>query len=166
VKVYTDIRVISIDQLSASSGPSSDPLPSSSAPIWVIRTENGLEMRARHVIHATNGYGIDLLPKAYQEYMRSVRGQCIAVTAPPLSFPSSLVFHSHPDSCEEYLIQRKDGVVIFGGFRHLSSNRGLDADDNIVEDEVSSALLSFLQKLRPGTPFKVIHISFSRLSSR
>jgi glycine/D-amino acid oxidase-like deaminating enzyme len=118
---------------------------------WIVETSAGAAVRCRNVVHASNAYGLSLLPSRLRAHLRAIKGQVIAARAPPGALPLSVVWKSTPDSCEEYALQRAvDGVVILGGCRADSSSGGADADDTAVEPEVSQRLVEELLKLCPG----------------
>jgi len=128
------------------------------APRWVVEAEDGAQIACRYVIHASNGYGIDLLPARLQAVLQPTRGQVIAARLPKGTAMGSVLYSCEPASNEEYLLQRRqDGVVIFGGCRHLSENKGLDSDDQRVEQHVTDRLTKELGRLFHGVQAEVIN---------
>ncbi len=110
-----------------------------------VHTERG-KIRAQSVVHATNAWASQLLP-FLKNIIVPVRGQVI-ITEPvkPLwdfCFSSN---YSH-----EYCIQRRDGRIVLGGMRELSSTQELGVDDDsVVEPTVSQGLRSFLPQYFPS----------------
>jgi glycine/D-amino acid oxidase-like deaminating enzyme len=89
--------------------------PSGKVKYYEIHTPRGT-VKARHVVNATNAWIGHLYPE-FQGKIIPTRGQVIHVDAQNLTLdPMGW------DDGREYLIQRPDSSIIFGGGRRFSSN--------------------------------------------
>mmetsp|Transcript_4961 Transcript_4961/g.10312 ORF Transcript_4961/g.10312 Transcript_4961/m.10312 type:complete len:454 (-) Transcript_4961:142-1503(-) len=156
VRVETSCKVTSIEKVMVDE-----------KQLWSVSlssAENGLiKILTETVVHASNAYGLELLPDRLQKYCKGVRGQCIAAQVSggrgPVVAPRTLTFESCEGSHEEYLIQRvRDNVIIFGGCRHAATNEGEKySDEGEPEDQVKDALVQALTKIYPDSTFEILN---------
>ncbi|KAF2180354.1 FAD dependent oxidoreductase [Zopfia rhizophila CBS 207.26] len=94
----------------------------------VVKTDRG-NIRATHVVHATNGWLGHLVPEL-RSLVSPVRGNVECQILPAnLKIPST-VWMRHSDKDWDYLIQRPAGEVIVG---RANSGRKMSADDSIID---------------------------------
>lgn len=107
----------------------------------VVKTNRG-DMRAQHVVHATNAWARQLLPFLATTIV-PVRNQVIITEpAPPLwNFGLSTNYGY------EYFMQRPDGRVVLGGMRWKTPTLEVNNDDDATMDaRVSEGLRAFLSQ--------------------
>jgi len=127
--------------------------PTEGEPYYIIQTSKG-RVRARHVVNATNAWIGHLYPE-FQGIITPVRGQVIQVSAGGHSHIQPIVWNYGAD----YMAQRPDGTLIFGGGRRFSTSSTTPpqhlkltletreigvTDDTSIDPQVSSFLHSFL----------------------
>jgi len=100
-------------------------------------------IRTKYVVYANNALISELLPE-FEDVIRSVRGQVIATEPAPKIFQYNLLFNGSDD----YLIQRADGRIIFGGMRRTSVTAEInEKDDSALNETVGNNLISFLRNV-------------------
>ncbi|MEP7200618.1 MAG: FAD-binding oxidoreductase [Chloroflexota bacterium] len=105
----------------------------------VVKTDRG-DIRAQHVVHATNAWARQLLP-FLQEIIVPIRNQVI-ITAPA---PRLWNFGLSTNYGYEYFMQRPDGRIVLGGMRWKTPTLEVNNDDDATMDpRVSDGLRSFL----------------------
>mmetsp|Transcript_18446 Transcript_18446/g.24083 ORF Transcript_18446/g.24083 Transcript_18446/m.24083 type:complete len:509 (-) Transcript_18446:1837-3363(-) len=150
VKIFTRVKVESINRLQSSEGHNG----------WIVSAshDGALEhdksantsFTVSKIVHATNGYGLHILPTWLRSRMSAYRGQVVAVKVPEkICLSKSIIFKANSMSHEEYLIQRmNDRVVIFGGYRHKAEGDAINvANDDETEETVTLALLRQLESV-------------------
>lgn len=105
----------------------------------VVKTERG-DIRAEHVVHATNAWARALLP-FLSETIVPVRNQVI-ITAPA---PRLWNFGLSTNFGYEYFMQRPDNRIVLGGMRWKTPTMEVNNDDDAtLAPEVSAGLRAFL----------------------
>jgi len=111
---------------------------------FIVKTNRG-QIKAHHVVYATNAWASELLP-FLKDLIVPVRGQ-VLVTAPisPIwNFGFSTNFGY------EYCQQRPDGRIVLGGMRWLSQTSEIGIiDDTAINPVISSGLRGFLPQHFP-----------------
>ncbi|CAE6471225.1 unnamed protein product [Rhizoctonia solani] len=116
------------------------------------------DIKARFVVHATNGYASYLLPHLANplEGIVPTQGQCIAIRG------STEAFKWPVNACRtvggyEYWFPRpwrdkgEKTLIILGGSRKSVPQQGHNVtDDSIIDPTVSQSLRNFLPKIYPG----------------
>lgn len=98
---------------------------------------------SKHVIYATNAYTSTIIP-SFKDIIVPTRGQIIATK--PLPILSKVSISMNDGS--EYLIQRKDGRIIYGGMRWRSKTKEVHClDDSSLHSDISEALRESLNDL-------------------
>lgn len=128
-----------------------------------------LHLTCEHLVHASNGYGLNLLPRQLQPLVTAKKAQCIAIRLLDEKhddlFRESVSFKFFSGSFGEYLIRRQeDKIVILGGCRHKSEGFGemkvLTSSqyepDEKVEKAVAEELISQFALLTGDAPFEVV----------
>lgn len=131
---------------------------STSADPWLLSTSRG-DIRAKQVVHATNGYVSHLLPEfaTGQQKVVPCRGQVVAVRPAQEGVPPFWTTGFSADEGFNYFFQRPAGTssdqaavpyVIMGGGRNIAPEPfELDiADDSTLQPSVSQYLRGFLPK--------------------
>lgn len=142
-RIVTNTRVCKIERVNGKS-------------LWRVETAHGQSIVCQNVVHASNAYGLELLPSRVRKHLQAIKGQAIAAEMPTGTAPRSILYECNPDSKEEYLIQRQqDGMVIFGGCRHVAAAQGENCGNEHVDPKVVENLLVELARLFPGVPLKL-----------
>lgn len=122
---------------------------------WTIQTPRGA-IKARKVVHATNGYTSQVLPE-YARGITPIRGVCSHIDSPlkrqtpHLNNTYAIRFDSRN---YDYLIPRTDGSIIVGGARQRFWHKperwfNTVRDDELV-DEASSYFDGYMQRYFSG----------------
>ena len=122
---------------------------------WTIQTPRGA-IKARKVVHATNGYTSQVLP-AYARSITPIRGVCSHIDSPLKRQTPHLnnTYNIRFDSRNyDYLIPRTDGSIIVGGARQRFWHKpgrwfNTVRDDELV-DEASSYFDGYMQRYFSG----------------
>ncbi|KAF7334780.1 FAD dependent oxidoreductase [Mycena sanguinolenta] len=118
---------------------------------WRVETDRGV-VETQKVVYATNAFTATLLPE-FLGHIYPFRGQCSAVV-PPMAYAGKNVlpgtyamayedYHlSRPGIFADYLIQRPDGIIIFGGQRAAVPAEDLrdNTDDTVVDPRMTTGL--------------------------
>lgn len=108
---------------------------------YTLTTRDRGTVRAKQIVHATNGYTSALLPE-FREKIIPVRGICSQIDVPEDRKPAPVLNNSYmirwSASEVEYMIPRTDGSIIIGGARasfyhDLGSWYGNVEDDKLIE---------------------------------
>jgi len=117
----------------------------------LIYTDRGV-IETNIVIYATNAYTLQLLPELSNIIpVTPTRGQILA-SGPIrniLSLPFSMGMND--DKTGDYLIQRDDGTIIFGGFRWQGINREVGVSSDISKNPtIANSLRNYLTSTFPS----------------
>ncbi|KAJ7227872.1 FAD dependent oxidoreductase [Mycena haematopus] len=124
---------------------------------WRVETDRGV-LETEKVVYATNAFTATLLPE-FLGHIYPFRGQCSAVV-PPAAYAEERMlrgtyalaygdYHLQRSGIfADYLIQRADGVVIFGGQRGSVPAEQLrgNTDDTDVNPQMTTALREALPR--------------------
>ena len=111
---------------------------------------------AKNVVHGWNGYGNKdmFLPKRLASQVHPFRCQVVGLKNPGISISKSMSYFKCKRSEEEFLLQRKDGTFLFGGFDWLRHDcdykEKKQAEDKYTDDEVTVGLAAELGNLFPS----------------
>lgn len=114
----------------------------------LVQTEHG-NVRARHVVVATNGWAAELLPEL-REHLYPCRNQVIMTKPLPATSDwqvGAFSVDSEVGARELYAIRRPDGRICLGGARALEVGAAVGStDDATLSDEVGGYLRKFLDE--------------------
>jgi len=129
-----------------------------------LLTSLGLLHARRCTVVCTNGYAAELLPEL-QDFVKPVRGQ-VLLTAPIAEKhrkPWNIITYAPATKpgqaygSSEYLIQRADGRVVFGGARHVVAGSEVGVkDDSRVRCDIATRLRALLFRL--GFPEEAVQV--------
>lgn len=155
--LYTHVPVINVERTSVKQGQRQRPSSDSTSPRWIVNTSRGDSIRARTVIHATNGYASSVVPSLANGPNRIVptRGQVMAYQPrhDSSSDPRWTTAFASPGG-REYFFQRPgdQGPIILGGARYSAGKpfEFGESDDGVVNSKVEKALAEYLPMQFPG----------------